>query len=1048
MKIAKLSTRHPVTIAMAVLAIIILGLLSYTKLKVDLMPNIVMPHIVVQTSMDNTGPEEIENLVSRPIEEAVARVNNVSKISSSSMQGRSMVDIEFNWGTDVDVAANDVRSRVDRIRDTLPADAKTPVVWKIDTANKPIITLALTGDKDLRELRRIAEEVVQDRLEQVAGVGSVDLDGGYEREVSVKVDQGRLEAYGLSLKQVSDRLSQENVDSSGGFATEGKAEYLVRTLARFTSLNDIKEAILAAPNGVPVRMKDIASVEDTHKEARILAYLDKTPSVGLNVRKQPDANTLEVITDVKKVLQKIQQDYPNVTVTITYDQGAYIKNSVMNVQENAIIGGLLAVLVIYLFLRSARSTFIVALSIPLSLIATFMMFQFKGLTINLMSLGGLALGVGMIVDDAIVIIENIYRHLEQKKTIWQAVDDATAEIGGAVIATTVTVMVVFLPIAFATGMSGMLFTEFTLAVVFSIGVSLVMALTVVPCLATQMLKPPTDTLPTTAPRYLDTIIEKVLATWDRLFNALEAKYRQLLANALDKPRKTIMLAASILVISLALLPLVGTELMPVTDSGNFMIYVKTPVGTAFDKTNQSLAQVEQVLQQTQEIANEYAVVGKILKFGSRPAPNTGYISVTLTDKSERTKTTQDVIKELRGKLNNIPGVTIRFAVTDLITQLLTANKSPVEVKIFGPNIKQLSLLTEETAKIMKQVRGIRDVNIEVDDSSPELQITIDRTKASQYGLSTASIAGQIRTAVGGSTATRYNLATAKNEIDIVVQLLESQRKTPADIYNTNISLPNGQTVLLKDIAQVEKQTGPNVLTREGRARMILLSANAFDRDKGSIAKDLQSQLAEINLPPGYNIRLGGDQEEMQSSFTSLALSLGLAILLVYMVLASQFESLAHPLAIMLSLPLSIVGVVVALLITGKAFGLTAFIGLIMLVGIVVKNAILLVDYTNTLRNQGLNRREALLTAGPVRLRPILMTTIATILGMIPIALGIGTSSEANAPMAIAVIGGLLTSTLLTLVVVPVAYTYVDTWEAKTAWIKRIPVALLNKNTSA
>ncbi|GMB00975.1 efflux RND transporter permease subunit [Pelosinus sp. IPA-1] len=1043
MKMAKFSTRNPVTVAMVVLAVVILGLLSYTKLKVDLMPNIVAPHIVVQTTMENTGPEEMENLISRPIEEAVARVNNVSKISSSSMQSISMVDIEFNWRTNIDVAANDARARIDRIRDTLPTEAKTPVVWKIDTSNKPIIILALTGNKDLRELRRIAEEVVQDRLEQVPGVGSVDLDGGFQREISVKVDQGRLQAYGLSLKQVSDRLAQENVDSSGGFATEGKAEYLVRTLARFASLTDIQDAILIAANGVPVRMKDIATVEDSHKEARILASLDKQVAVGLNVRKQPDANTLDVINDSKKALQKIQQEYPDVTVTITYDQGNYIKNSVMNVQENAIIGGILAILVIYLFLRSARSTFIVALSIPISLIATFMMFQFKGLTINLMSLGGLALGVGMIVDDAIVVIENIYRHLQQQKFIWQAVDDATAEIGGAVISTTITVMVVFLPISFAEGMSGMLFAEFALAVVFSIGVSLVMALTVVPCLATQLLEPAATNAPTTSPGTITIMLDKALGLWDQLFNYLEAKYRTILTIALNHPRKVILMAVSTLAISLALLPLVGTELMPVTDSGNFTIYVKTPIGTAFDKTNQSFAQVEQVLQQTPEIATEYAVVGKILKFGSRPAPNVGYISVTLTDKNTRTKNTQDVIKELRSKLNNIPGVSIRFAVTDLITQLLTANKSPIEIKIFGPDIKQLSLLTEQTEKLMKQVSGIRDVNIEVDDASPELQITIDRTKSSQYGLSTASIAGQIRTAIGGTTATRYNLATAKNEIDIIVQLLEQQRKTPADIYNTNISLPNGQTVLLKDIALVEKQTGPNVLTRENRSRMILLSANAFDRDKGSIAKDLQTRMAEIPLPPGYSIRVGGDQEEMQSSFSSLALSLGLAILLVYMVLASQFESLTHPLAIMLSLPLSVVGVVLALLITGKAFGLTAFIGLIMLVGIVVKNAILLVDYTNTLRSSGLDRKEALMTAGPVRLRPILMTTIATVLGMIPIALGIGTSSEANAPMAIAVIGGLMTSTILTLVVVPVAYTYVDAWETKTTWLKRLPQKILN-----
>ena len=703
--------------------------------------------------------------------------------------------------------------------------------------------------------------------------------------------------------------------ASGGFATEGKAEYLVRTLARFTSLTDIKEAILTAPNGSPVRIKDIATVEDFHKEARILASLNKTPSVGLNVRKQPDANTLDVINGVKKVLQKVQQDNPDVSINITYDQGDYIKNSVLNVQENAVIGGLLAILVIYLFLRSARSTFIVALSIPISLIATFMMFQAKGLTINLMSLGGLALGVGMIVDDAIVVIENIYRHLEQGKPIWQAVDDATAEIGGAVISTTITVMVVFLPIAFAQGMSGMLFAEFALAVVFSIGVSLVMALTVVPCLATQMLHLSAHSSATAPTSRSTAWLEKVLALWDKIFNYLEVRYRRILEHSLTNPRKILLLAVIILAVSLALLPLVGTELMPVTDSGNFTIFVKTPVGTAFEKTNQSVAQVEQILQQTPEISNEFAVVGKILKFGSRPTPNTAYIAVTLVDKDKRTKGTQDVIKELRGKLNAIPGVSIRFAVTDLITQLLTANKSPIEVKVFGPDLKQLTLLTDQTEKMMKQVSGIRDVNIEVDDASPELQIAIDRTKASQYGLSTASIAGQIRTAIGGSTATRYNLTTAKNEIDITVQLLENQRKSPADIFNANISLSNGQTVLLKDIAKIDKQTGPNVLTREARNRMILLSANAFDRDKGSINKDLEKQLSTIPLPPGYSIKLGGDQEEMQSSFTSLALSLLLAILLVYMVLAAQFESLTHPLAIMMSLPLSIVGVVLALLLT-------------------------------------------------------------------------------------------------------------------------------------
>lgn len=1043
MQIAKLSIRHPITVAMVVLGVIVLGLLSFSKLQVDLMPNISRPHLIVQTVMDNTGPEEIENLLTRPIEEAVTRVNNVAKISSTSMQGKSLVDIELKWGTDLDVAGTDVRARIDRIRDQLPDDAKAPVVWKLDISNKPVATIALTGKQDLRELRRIADEVVADRLEQVSGVASVDISGGYERQILVSIDQGRLQAYGLSLKQVSDRLAQENIDFSGGYATEGKAEYLVRTLAQFQSIKDIQEVVIAAPEGAPVRLRDIAAVTDSQKEARVLSYLNQNPAVSLSVRKQPDANTLEVVNGIKDAIGKLQLETPEVDLTITYDQGDYIKNSVLNVQENAVVGGLLAAFVIYLFLRSLRSTVIIALSIPISLVATFIMFQFKGVTINLMSLGGLALGVGMIVDDAIVVLENICRHLERGKSVWQAADDATAEIGAAVISTTLTVMVVFLPIAFAEGMAGQLFTEFALAVVFSIGISLVMALTVVPCLATQLLRPAT----TTKPGRLQARLEWVLDGWDRLFHRLETGYRHILTHVLDNRRKVLAVALTTLVISMALMPVVGTELMPATDSGNFTIFVTTPVGTSFEKTNQNIAKVEEVLCNTPEIDNELTTVGTVQKFGNRPAPNTAYIAVTLKDKKVRAKTTQEVVKELRNKLSGFPSTTVRFSMTDLVTQLLTANKSPVEVKIFGPDVEQLSALAAKTSKVMKQVNGIRDVNLEVDDSSPELQIAIDRTKAAQYGLTTAGIAGQIRTAVGGSTATRYNLATAKNEIDIVIQLMENQRKTPADIFNTNITLPSGQTILLKDIAAMQKATGPNQIMRENRTRMVLLSANAFDRDKGSIAKDLQSQLQNLQLPPGYSIRLGGDQEEMQSSFVSLALALILAIALVYMVLASQFESLTQPLAIMLSLPLAIVGVVAALLLTGKAFGLTAFIGLIMLVGIVVKNAILLVDYTNTLRGQGIDRQEALLTAGPVRLRPILMTTISTTLGMVPIALGIGTSSEANAPMAIAVIGGLLTSTLLTLVVVPVAYTYVDSWESIATWVQRPPHTVPEKSTA-
>lgn len=1035
MVIAKFSTRHPVTVLMAVVAVLVLGLLAYGQLRVDLMPNIASNHIVVQTSMENTSPEEIENLITRPIEETVTRVNNVAKISSSSFQGKSMVDIEFKWGTDIDIAVSDVRSRIDRIRETLPKDAKTPVVWKIDVSNKAVATLAITGKQDLRELRRLAEEVVSDRLEQISGVASVDIYGGHERVFLVSIDQGRLQSYGLSLKQVSDRLAQENVDFSGGYATEGKAEFLVRTLGQFKSVEDMRQVVLSSGVGGSVRVMDVATVEDSYKEPRVLSHYNGKPAVSLAVRKQPDANTVEVVDGIKSAIGKIQKEIPGAELVITYDQGGYIKNSVLNVQENAVIGGLLAIGVVFLFLRSLRSTLIVSLSIPISLIATFMMFQVKNISINLMSLGGLALGVGMIVDDAIVVLENIYRHLGQGKSVWQATDDATEEIGAAVISTTVTVMVVFLPIAFAQGISGQLFAEFALAVVFSIGVSLVMALTVVPCLATQLLKPSDGHAPENT-RFAR--LNQFLDGWDQFFQKLEHEYRTILVYALAHRRKILLSALGMLLASLALLPIIGSELMPATDSGNFTIFVTTPVGTAFEKTDQNVAKVEAILKTIPEIDNEVAIVGTVQKFGMRPAPNTAYISVTL--KNKRDRSTQQVVADLRARLRSLPGTGIRFSMTDLVVQLLTANKSPVELKIFGPDMDTLSQLADKASALMKQVSGIRDVNLEVDDSSLELQIKVDRVKAAQYGLTTTTVAGQVRTAVGGSTATRYNLSTAKNEIDIIVQLSEAQRKAPADIASANITLPSGQTVLLKDIATVEKATGPNQLTRENRNRMLLLSANAFDRDKGSISADLREKLKGLALPPGYSIKLGGDDEDMQSSFSTLTISLILAIALVYMVLAAQFESLTHPLAILLSLPLSIVGVLLSLLLTGKAFGMTVFIGVIMLVGIVVKNAILLVDYTNTLRSRGMSREQALLEAGPVRLRPILMTTIAMVLGMIPIALGIGTSSETNTPMAIAVIGGLLTSTLLTLVVVPVAYTYVDSWEDKGSWIKRPPAA--------
>jgi hydrophobic/amphiphilic exporter-1 (mainly G- bacteria), HAE1 family len=628
------------------------------------------------------------------------------------------------------------------------------------------------------------------------------------------------------------------------------------------------------------------------------------------------------------------------------------------------------------------------------------------------------------------VLENVYRHMEEEgKDPIAAAQFGTSEIAGAVIATTLTVMVVFMPITFVSGMSGQLFRDFALAVVFSIGASLLMAITVVPMLCSQLLKAQHHKAKKTG------LMTRCLDRFESGFQYLDAWYRRVLAWALDSRRTVFVIALVTLLISGGLLPLLGTELMPVSDSGNFNISIKTTMGTSLDKTMEMTAQVEERLLQNPNIEHIFSTIGSGNNYGSRPASNTSQISVTLIDKAKRKVSTQDVIAELRKQFGNMPGTQIRFSETDVVARILSRGRSAVEVKISGPEIKTLGELANEVKTRIAKVAGIRDINISMDEASPELQISVDRAKAADLGLTTTAIATALKTASNGSTVTQFHASGEKKELDIFVRYTENQRDNLDAIANTSITTSSGAVIRLKDIAKLEMGKGPNVISREERERLTSVTANVFNRDKGSATQEVMEVLKDLPIPSGYAVTYGGDQQDMNDSFKSLMEALILAILLVYMVLAAQFESVVHPLAIMFSLPLAVVGVVVALLISGKAFGITAFIGLVMLVGIVVKNAILLVDYTNTLRERGMERRKAILEAGPTRLRPILMTTLATILGMLPMALNIGVGSESNAPMAIAVIGGLSTSTLLTLVVVPVAYTILDDLSARYSKIR-------------
>jgi hydrophobic/amphiphilic exporter-1 (mainly G- bacteria), HAE1 family len=1029
MFLSDLAIRRPIGIIMAVLIIFALGTISFSRLAVDLLPNLTFPYIVVTTSYSGVGPEEMENLISKPIEEAVSTVNNVNKINSTSMEGLSQVGIQFNWGTNMDTAAADVRAKIDRVRARLPEDADIPVVVKIDPSASAILVLGVTG-ADLMELRKFGDDVLQDRLEKVAGVASIDVYGGKERQIVISVDQGKLQSFGIGLAQLSEALTRENVNTPGGLIRDGNNEILVRTQGQFQTVEEIKNIIIISSNKVPVRIRDVANVTDSYKEQRIFSKVDQQGSISIQIRKQPDANTVNVIEGINRELVKVRQEYPHITIGTAFDQAKLIRQSISTVEESAVLGAMLAVFVVYVFLRDVRSTLIIGLSIPISIIATFVVMYFKGLTLNIMSLGGLALGVGMIVDDAIVVLENVYRHMENGKEPISAARFGTTEIAGAVIATTLTVMVVFMPIAFVSGMAGQLFRDFALAVVFSIGASLLMAVTVVPMLCAQLLKVThqRDKKANWCTRALDAC--------ERGLTYLDSSYRNLIAWSLNNRRKVFAIAIITLIMSGAMLPLIGTELMPVTDNGNFNVSIKTPMGTSVEKTMEMTALVEEELLSDPNIEHIFSTIGASGSYGTRPASNTSQITVALVDKAKRHVSTQDVITAMRIKVSGIPGTQVRFNQTDIISQILTRGRPPVEVKVSGTEVKTLGELANAVKLRLGEVEGIRDINISMDEASPELQITVDRVKAADFGLTTTMIANTLKTASNGTTATQFHANGEKKEIDIFIQYRENQRDNLEAIGNTIIVTPDGSTVRLKDVAKLQLGKGPNVISREDRERRTTVTANVFSRDKGSAAKEVEEILRDLPLPPGYSITFGGDQQDMQDSFKSLMEALILAILLVYMVLAAQFESLVHPLAIMFSLPLAIVGVILALLISGKAFGVTAFIGLVMLVGIVVKNAILLVDYTNTLRERGVERREAILQAGPTRLRPILMTTLATILGMLPMALGIGVGSEANAPMAIAVIGGLSTSTLLTLIVVPVAYTLLDDLSVRYNKIRR------------
>jgi len=1030
MNIARFAVNRPVAVTMQVAALVLLGAICLTRLPVDLLPKVTVPTISVVTQWPNVAPEVIEAQVTRPVEQAVSSATNLYQVSSNTSEGSSSVRIQFRWGTDIGEASVEVLQLVQRASRRFPSDPtlQTPLVFKFDPAQSPILIFGVSGEDDPVKLRTLLDNQISPMVESAGGVASVTVAGGQQRAVMVEVDPDRLRARNLSLADVMRRLTQENLNLPAGIAKQGNTEYTIRSLGWFTSTEEISRIPVGSFGGRLVALADVATVRDAQPETRLYTRLDGKPSAGLIVTKQSGANTVDTAEAVFAKLESVKKLYPHLRFVIAYDQSRFISQSVRDVKTNAFIGGILAVLILLFFLRNLRSTLVVALSIPISIVATFALLYLGGFTINTMSLGGLALATGLIVDDAVVVLENIFRHIERdRRSSTEAAVEGTNEILAAVIASTWTVMVVFLPLLLIKGQAGQMFTQFALVVIFSLAVSLLVATTVVPMLAARFIhgEAHREALEN---GHRHSAIGRAFNRCGQWFNALDAAYRRGLAWALHHRALTIGGAFAITLASLSLLPQIGTELMPATDSGDFTINVRMPVGTALAKTNETMRQVERLVRANPNVKTTLSTAGSNLSMrgtSTSLTPFQGAVNVKLRE--DRRQSTLEIIADLRRQLSQLPGVRPRLTQFDLVTNLMTGGNQNVEVDIFGDDLSTLSAAGREVLNRIRQVPGLENLDVNWQEAMPEIQWRVDRQKSLQLGLNFSDVANTINTATNGSIAGYYQ--EKGFQYPIIVQVPETARKTVDELANLVIMPSSGggtaHPVTLGQVARPSYALGPNQITRLDRQRYIAVSGAPQGRSTGEIQADIQRIMAGVRLPAGFYWDWGTDQKRRAEEFGGMGLAVVLAICLIYMLLAAQFESFAHPLVVLMSVPLSITGVMLALFLTGRSFGLTAFIGLLMLVGIVVKNGILLVDYTNLLRRRGLPREEAVLTAGPTRLRPILMTASAAMLGMLPLALALGKGSEVQAPMATAVIGGLATSTLLTLLVVPAVYVTLD-----------------------
>ncbi|MEN0042490.1 MAG: efflux RND transporter permease subunit [Pseudomonadota bacterium] len=1049
--IVRKATERPVTVLMLFVAIIMFGYVSLTRLSVNLLPDLSYPTLTVRTELTGAAPQEIESLVTKPVEEAVGTISGVRQVRSVSRTGQSDVIVEFNWGTDMNLASVDVREKLDILE--LPLEARRPLLLRFDPSSEPVMRIAVGPENEgaspldvdtLKTLRQFGEDDLKDQLESVEGVAAAKVSGGLEDEIQVRVDQQKLAQLDLSISEVAERLRAENVNLAGGRLEQGLRRFLVRTVNEFDSVEAFADAIIANRNGQPIYLRDVAVVTRGYKDREAITRVDGREVIEIALYKEGDANTVLVASNIERRLNRLREDLPEGTgLTVLADQSAFISEAVDNVKSAALWGGILAIIVLYGFLRDARATVIIGLAIPISVIGTFALMHLSDLSLNIMSLGGIALAIGLLVDNAIVVLESIVDKREQGVPLLQAAQQGTSEVAGAVFAATLTTIAVFFPMVFVTGVAGELFRDQSLTVTYALLFSLLLAVLLIPMMASSGARrgfvesEETRRLGFMA-RIWAAIMRAVRAVgravafvgrliglipafvFGGLYRVVARLYTPVLEWSLRHRAVVCLAAAALFAATMSLVPRLGTELIPQLSQGEFSINLRLAPGTPLAKTDSVVLRAYDAAQAVSDIEQSFSVTGTGNRLDANPVDageHTGVLTIRMTPGATREDETR-AMNQLRTGLDAIPGLTYDFE-----RPALLALSTPVEVVFRGYNLEALRTHAEAMAAQMGSDPQFTDVRSNIEGGNPEIQIEFDQERAAALDLRVRDIADRVVGNVRGNVATRYSWRDKK--IDVTVRSVETNDASIEDVRALIVNPGSARPVSLSDVATIRLATGPSEIRRFDQDRVAVVSASLAFGDLGSAAARLERILSNTALAEGINAEVLGQSEDMEESLASMQFTLILAVFLVYLVMASQFESLIHPFVILFTIPLALVGAVLALFITGTTINVVAFIGVIMLAGIVVNNAIVLIDTINQMRNTGLARGQAIRDAARARLRPILMTTLTTALGLLPMALGFGEGAEVRTPMAITVIGGLVTSTLLTLVVIPVVYDLLD-----------------------